>query len=189
MKLDTWKRIDWKKAVITLLMLLLTLGVTALARVDLDFITRNGASGAPAGAYLTLGDVCIYLNVLVLGAPLGILVSALGSLIADWTVGSTAYIIGSVLIKAGMALFVSAFCAKCDTWKKCLVIAALTETIMVVGYFFYGLLIMAEYLVAAQSLPLDIVQGLVCGAIGMLLLKWVRPLRPEKLITVRRKPV
>ena len=186
MKLDALKKVDVRQLILTLLMLLLTFGVTALARVDLDFITRTGTAGAPVGAYLTLGDVCVYLNVLVLGAPLGILVSALGSLLADWAAGSAAYIIGSVLIKSAMALFVSAFCIRCDTWKRSLVVAALTETIMVVGYFFYGLLIMAEYLVAAQSLPLDIVQGLVCGALGMVLLRLMRPLRPDRLIAVKR---
>lgn len=186
MKRDVLKNIDVKQCIVTLLMLLLTLGVTALTRIELGFITRAGTSGTPAGAYISLGDVCVYLNVLVLGAPLGILVSALGSLLADWAVGSTAYILGSLLIKAAMALFLSAFCIRCDTWKRCLVIAALTETIMAVGYFFYGLLIMAEYLVAAQSLPLDIVQGLVCGALGTVALYYLKPLRPEKLFTVKR---
>ena len=187
MNLDALKKVNVKQLIVTLLMLLLTFGVTALARIDLDFITRAGATGAPAGAYMTLGDVCVYLNVLVLGAPLGILVTALGSFLADWAVGSTAYIIGSILIKGAMALFVASFCSKCDTWKRCLVVAVLTETIMAVGYFFYGLIIMAEYLVAAQSLPLDIVQGLVCGALGMLALKFVKPLRPDKLIAVKRR--
>lgn len=186
MQFDARKKIDIKRLIVTLLMLLLTFGVTALARIDLDFIKHAGPAGTPAGAYLSLGDVCVYLNVLVLGGPLGILVSAAGSMLADWAVGSTAYIIGSILIKSAMALFLAAFCARCDTWKRCLVIAALTETIMVVGYFFYALIIMAEYLVAAQSLPLDIVQGLVCGALGMVALRLIRPLRPDKLFTVRR---
>ncbi len=183
-----WDEKQKRQAILTAVMLVLTFGITALVRIDIHSITEAGTN-ADAGVYVSLGDVCVYASVLLLGGPWGALVSAVGSAVADIVVGSYDYIIGSILIKGGMAFFVSAFCLKCDSWKRCLVIAALTETIMALGYFLYNLLIRAQYSVAALELPLDLAQGIVCGAVGMLILKYLPARRPDAMPKIKRRRV
>ena len=152
-----------------------------------QFITRTiGSEETWAGIYASLGDVMVYLSVLVLGGPWGAAVSAVGAAIADLILGSASRIIGSLIVKAGMAFFAAAFCRQCTDWKRCFMIAAMTEAIMVIGYFIFDLLIMREFAVAAQAFLVDLAQGVVCGAIGAVLLMKVKPLQPDKLPRVKR---
>lgn len=160
---DTLKRI-----LLILGVAVLTFAVTALCRVDIDKVKTN--DNAVAGVYLNLGDVCIYMAVFLLGGPWTAAACAVGSAFADLAVGSAQYIVGTLLVKAGMAFFIAAYFRRCDTWKKAMVVAALAEGIMVLGYFVFNLVIRAQYAVAAIELPLDLVQGLVCGALGMVVI-------------------
>lgn len=150
-----------------------TVLITALIRWDLDFTRIVAGSEVDAGVYATLGDICVYASVMLLGGPWGALVSALGALLADVFVGSYHYIVGSFLIKGGMAFFVAAFYKHCDQWKKCIAVAGITELIMVLGYFIYEFLIAGSYTLAAQALPVNLLQGVVCAAIGTLLLRYL----------------
>ncbi len=163
--------------------LVITFAVTALLRVDVAFTEQL----ADAGVYATLGDVCIYASVLVLGMPWCVVVSAVGMALADLVIGSNSYIIGSLLIKAGMAYFLAAFCQQCDSWKRCFAVAGIAEGIMVVGFFIYDLLIARQVIVALQALPVNVVQGIVCGALGAVVLHYLPPVRPETLPRVRRR--
>ena len=151
------------------------------------FIQRStGGAGVWAGVYASLGDVMVYLSVLVLGGPWGAAVSAVGAAVGDLILGSTSRIIGSLIVKGGMAFFIAAFCRQCTDWKRCFAVAALAEAIMVLGYFIFDLLIMREFAVAAQAFLIDLAQGVVCGAIGAVLLRKIKPLEPDKLPRVRR---
>lgn len=171
------RSLDTKRLILLLLLLALTVAVTALIRVDCGFTRPVGKSEVPAGTYATLGDVCIYLSALLIGGSWAAVVSALGCAIADLCVGSYSYIIGTLIIKAGMALFLGKFAPLCDSWKKCFVVAAIAEGIMIVGYFLFDLLIFVEYRVAALEIPVNIAQGLVDGALGAVLLYYM----PEKI--------
>lgn len=183
-----WKNIDKRQLITILSCFVGTLLITALIRVDMPFTYTLGKSQVSAGVYATLGDVCIYVSVLLLGAPWGVIVSALGAAFADLIVGSKLFIIGSLIIKSGMALFVAAFAAKCDDWKKCFVVAGMTEAIMVLGYFVYDLLIVREFAVAGLAFLTDLTQGVICGLIGAVILRYLPPMRPDKLLEVRRPP-
>jgi uncharacterized membrane protein len=183
-----WRSIDKKQLITILSCFAGTVLVTALFRVDMPFTYTLGREQVSAGVYATLGDACIYASVLLLGVPWGILVSAVGAALADLLVGSPLFIIGSLIIKSGMALFVAAVALKCDDWKKCLVVAGMTEAIMVLGYFVYDLLIVREFVVAGLAFLTDLAQGVVCGAIGAVILRYMPAMHPDKMLEIRRAP-
>lgn len=171
-------RAEAKRWLIPAALLALTVLITALVRVAVPLSVTVG--GRDAGVYVTLGDSCIFLAVLLCGAPWGALIAALGMAIADLIVGSYSYIIGSFLIKGGMALFIGAAIrrlvpqdgAQRPGWKSCFRAALLAEAVMVAGYFVYDLTVFGQYLVAAYEIPLNLLQGLVCGAAGAWLLRY-----------------
>ena len=167
------KSIDKRRLIVTILLLVLTIAVTALLRIDCNFTRQVGKTEVPAGTYVTLGDACIFLSALILGGPWAALVSAVGCTLADVFVGSYSYILGTFLIKGGMALFLGTFVKHCDTWKKCFVVAAIAEGIMVLGYFIFDLVVFAQYSIAAQEIPINLAQGLVCGALGAVLIRYL----------------
>ena len=180
-------KINRKRLILSAILLLLTIGIT-LIRVDVKSITRPlGQARVDAGVYATLGDIVLYPAAILLGGPLGAAVSAVGAAIADLIVaairGSTSsrfYIIGSILIKGGMACFVAAFAAQCEDWKKCFSVAGLTEAIMIAGYFVYDVLIVRQFGVAWRGLIVDLVQGVVCGAVGAVALYYLPGLRKSR---------
>ncbi len=181
-------RNEWMKWARIGLFLMLSFLITWLVRLDFPTITRPaGAIRVDAGVYATLGDICIYPAVLLVGNPWAALVSALGAGFADLAVAasrsgtsSSFYIIGSTLIKGGMAFFAGRYARKCNTWKKCFGIAGITEALMVIAYFLYDLLIVREFGVAGLDLLVNIIQAVVCGALGAVILHYLAPL-------VRRK--
>lgn len=67
------------------------------------------------------------------------------------------------------------FGARCSGWKQCFRAAFLAEAIMVAGYFVYDLTVFGQYLIAAYEIPLNLMQGLVCGAVGACLLNYLPP--------------
>ena len=186
--------ISKRKLILTGILLILTIGVTLL-RVDVPSITRplGEKSRVDAGVYATLGDLVIYPAVILLGGPFGAAVSAVGAAVADVIVaairGTTSaryYIIGSILIKGGMAFFLARFLSVCEDWRHCIGTAALTEALMVAGYLVYDVLIVREFGVAWRDMLVNLAQGVVCAGGGAVILKFLLPaVRPK---SKRKKP-
>ena len=190
-------RNEWMKWVRIGLFLVLTFLMTWLIRIDFPTITRPaGATHVDAGVYANLGDVCIYPAVLLIGTPWAALASAVGAGLADVAVAasrsgtaSNFYIIGSTLIKGGMAFFAGRYARKCNTWKKCFGIAGITEALMIAAYFLYDLLIVREFGVAGLDLLVNIIQAVVCGSIGAVILFYLSPLVRRRKKTKKAAPV
>lgn len=178
-----------KQLILVVIMLALTVAVTALARVGTSITYPLGNGRVNAGVYATLGDTCVYAAVLLCGWPWGAIVAAVGSAVADLIVGSKLYIIGSLLVKTGMAYIVALLALKCDSWGKCFVAAGVTEAFMVVGYFIFNLLIVREFAVAGQAFLVDLIQGAVCTGTGGLALHYLPVVRKSTLprLKVRRR--
>lgn len=178
-----------KQIVLIVGMLLAMLLVTWLTGLlgRMWFITRSiGNQQKWAGIYVSLGNVIVFLAVLVLGGPWGALVSAVGAGLGALLLGAPERILGTIIISGGMALFIAAFCRQCTSWKRSFVVAGIAELIMIVGYFIFDLLVMREFAVAGKAFLVDIGQGVVCGLIGAVILRKLRPMQPEKLPNVRR---
>ena len=44
---------------------------------------------------------------------------------------------------------------------------------MILGYFIFDLVVFAQYSIAAQEIPVNLAQGLVCGALGAVLIRYL----------------
>lgn len=179
------KKPSKKQLILISSLFVMTFVVTALARVQTGITYQVGQSRVNAGVYATLGDACVYASVLILGFPWGAAVSAIGAALADLVVGSKLYIIGSLLVKTGMAFVAAGLAYQCDGWKKCFLVAGLTELVMLAGYFVYDLVIVREFLVAGKAFLVNLAQAAICTGLGGVVLHYVPVVRPDLMPTLR----
>ena len=126
----------------------------------------------PVSGYVNLGDVFVLIGVFVLGPIYGTLAAGLGSMFADLLSGYAIFAPGTLVIKALMAVaayfvYLSLFKAIKHKFPARLIASIVAELIMTAGYFLYSCLIMSEGLVAATSIPGNLIQGAI-GVFGAL---------------------
>ncbi len=123
---------------------------------------------SPMSGYVNLGDTVVLLGAFILGPVNGALAAGIGSALADLLAGYAHYVPGTFVIKALMALVAGWMFIKLKRNRPHLglvVSGVVAEMIMVIGYFFYAMLLLGKGLSAAASIPGNIVQGVV-GIIG-----------------------
>lgn len=181
-------KLDKKTIILLSAMLVLIILFTCLLRVPLQF-TREKAStntdgtpivkDVPAGAYLNMGDCAIFVAVSLLG-PWGVVIAGVGSCLADLFVGSFSYALGSLFIKAIMALVAMFFLKKEHTFVNLIKLAGYSGLTMLVLYFMYDCFILGDYSVAALSLPFNALQVAANGIVAVLALKMLSGLSYSK---------
>ena len=118
---------------------------------------------AVKGAYFNLGDVIIYCSAFILGGPYAAGAAAIGSGLADLTVGSTVYIPATVIIKACMALLVGFITKKSNALKQYAAACVAAALVLAFGYFGYEI-----FLVGFGGALLTLIPNLIqagCGAV------------------------
>ena len=123
-----WKNIN-QRQLVTILICAVGTFILSLMRFHVDATTSALGN---VNAYASLQDVGIFASIMALGSPWGIIAPVAGIVLGDIVMGSKNFIIGNILIRSLMALFLLAFAAKVDDWKKSFVIAGITEAIMLV---------------------------------------------------------
>ncbi len=126
----------------------------------------------PVSGYVNLGDVFVLIGVFVLGPIYGTIAAGIGSMFADLLSGYAIFAPGTLVIKALMAVaayyvFVALFKVFKHKFSARLIACIVAELIMTAGYFLYSCLIMSEGLVAATSIPGNLIQGAI-GIFGAL---------------------
>ena len=177
-----WKNID-KRQLITVLICAAGTFLLSLLRAQVDATTS--ALGA-VNAYASLQDAGIFASIMALGVPWGIISPVFGIVLGDIVMGSKNFIIGNLVIRSLMALFVAAFASKCNNWKKSLVVAGMTEGIMLALFAVYDLLIIREFRVVGITLLMQLIQGVICAIIGTIVLRYMPVMQPERMIEIRR---
>lgn len=179
-----WKDID-KRQLITILACFIGTFILSIIRVQPEGVSYNGTSVI---AYASLGTVGIFVSILLLGLSWGVIAPVAGLILGDIVMGSAQFAIGNVLFGTVMALFLSAFAVKCSNWKKCFTVAGLAQAIMFIGFVVYDILMfmVREFRIVGIAMLLQLVQGLICGVIGAIVLRYLKPMHPEKMLTVRR---
>ena len=132
-----WKNIK-QRQLVTILICAVGTFILSLMRFHVDATTSALGN---VNAYASLQDVGIFASIMALGSPWGIIAPVAGIVLGDIVMGSKNFIIGNILIRSLMALFLLAFAAKVDDWKKSFVIAGITEAIMLVLFVVYDFLI------------------------------------------------
>ncbi|MCE5189514.1 MAG: hypothetical protein LLF75_10110 [Eubacteriales bacterium] len=179
-----WKNID-KRQLITILICVFGTFVLSLLRIPALENNTTSALG-DINAYASLEDVGIFASVMALGVPWGVIAPVLGIILGDIVMGSKYFILGNLLIKSLMGLFVAAFAAKCDNWKKSFVVAGMTEAIMLVLFFVYDLLIIREFKLVGTTLLMQLIQGVVCVLLGAAVLRFMPVMEPDRMLEIRR---
>lgn len=126
----------------------------------------------PVSGYVNLGDVFVLIAAFVLGPIYGTISAGIGSMLADLLSGYAIFAPGTLVIKALMAvvgyyIFKTLIKVFKNKFASRLVASIVAELIMVIGYFLYSCLIMSEGLVAATSIPGNLIQGAI-GVFGAL---------------------
>jgi len=177
-----WKNID-QRQLITILLCAVGTFILSIIRVTVPAPTTALGN---VNAYASLQDVGIFASIMALGSPWGIVAPVVGIVIGDIVMGSKNFIIGNILIRSLMALFLLAFAAKVDNWKKSFVIAGITEALMLVLFIVYDFVIIREFMVVGVTLLMQLLQGVVCAVIGAALLRYMPVMQPDRMLEIRR---
>lgn len=143
--------------------------VTALFAALICVATMLVQIPIPAtGGYANLGDGVILICAFLMNPVYAVISAGLGSFLADVLAGYMSYALGTLVIKAGVALIASVLVRKIclsTTFKK--IIASLiisgvvAEAFMILGYFIYEAAFLGLGLGAASAIIGNIGQGVV----------------------------
>lgn len=154
------RRPDNKTLILTGILLVVVVLLTCLLRFDIHHQEK-------LAGYWTLGDVGVYIAAALLPGPWAALAAGVGSALADIFVGQAIYAPASLIIKAGMALMLFSRLRRGHTLLDLVKSVAVAGGIMIGGYFFYDLIIRGDYVLAAISLPFNILQLIGSGLIAV----------------------
>ncbi len=128
---------------------------------------------SPTG-FTNLGDCMILLGAFVLGPVYGLAAGGIGSALADILSSYAIYAPGTFVIKGCIALFAALLCRAFQKHGKLnyptrILSCVIAELWMVAGYLFYETVILGYGLAAVQSIPGNLMQGLVGVVLAMVL--------------------
>jgi uncharacterized membrane protein len=156
-------KISTRKIVVCALFMALTAVATMVIQIP-----------SPMDGYVNMGDAFVLLCAFTLGPIYGVIAGGVGSMLADLLLGYVIYAPGTLIIKSlvvVVAYFLFKALGKTVKVKTVALIVAgiVAELVMVLGYFFYAMLLMGKGLAAAASIPGNLMQG-VAGVIVSTLL-------------------
>lgn len=152
------KRISTFKIVITALFAALICVATMLVQIPIP----------ATGGYANLGDGIILICAFLMNPLYAVIAAGLGSMLADLLAGYASFALGTLVIKAGVALIAALVYnrfGKERSVKTALVVmliaGILAEAFMVLGYFFYEAVLMGVGIAAAGGILGNVGQGVV----------------------------
>lgn len=125
--------------------------------------------------YVNIGDSLVLTSAWILGNPFGAIAAGLGSGLADLLSGYASYVPGTAIIKflmAFLATIIYKLLQKINVPKivTYIISGIVAEVIMVAGYLLYEATLLGYGVGAVASVPSNIVQGLTCLVLGVLLI-------------------
>lgn len=166
------KKIDRKTWILAIVMFVVIVLLTWLISIDMPATTKieNGVEVKTSAGYWTLGDAGVLVAAVLLGGPLGALVSGLGSMFGDLLAGYPSYMLATLIIKGAMAFFVAWYYKRGTSLAHRIKTFGIAGAWMVAAYFLYDTLIRGDYIRAAIGLPFNILQAIACGLLAILVL-------------------
>lgn len=133
---------------------------------------------SPLKGYVHFGDGFVLIVAWILGPAYGFAAAGIGSALADLFSGYATWVPGTFLIKGLMAvaasLILRAFVNKSEKFKTAgFITGGITaELIMIAGYYLYAAVFLGEgFLVSLESVPSNIVQGVLGIIIGLVVIE------------------
>lgn len=115
--------------------------------------------------YFNFGDFFILMSSWLLGGTYAISAAAIGSALADLSLGYVAYAPATFVIKALVAVVAWFICNKLTNTKlgavKYMLAAIIAEIVMVLGYYLFECALYSSFVVPVASLPGNLLQGTV----------------------------
>ena len=115
--------------------------------------------------YFNFGDFFILMSAWLLGGAYAMSAAAIGSALADLSLGYASYAPATFVIKALVAVVAWFICNKLTNTKlgavKYMLAAIIAEIIMVLGYYLFECALYSSFVVPVASLPGNLLQGTV----------------------------
>ncbi len=143
-----------KKIVYTALFAALICVVTAFVKVPL-----------PVAGYIHLGDVFVFAAAAMLPLPYALVACAIGGAFADLLAGFPSYALVTALAKMIMALTSHILFVRDKRWLKVVGVVAASAAMAIVYGVFEAFVY--DVPIAVANLPLNLLQGVVGGAIAL----------------------
>lgn len=150
--------------------LLKKIKIPALFTLAVWLLTLTGAfCKIGDGEYIHIGDALIYATAVILPLPQALAASVIGSVLADITLGSTMYVLPTIIIKTLIVLVVKGI-SKAPL-KPALrdVLICLSGVITVVGYYIskavMDVLSGSAVITASDTVIYNIIQALACAVV------------------------
>lgn len=146
-----------KRLVLTALFMALTCVATMAIQISIP----------ATGGYVNIGDCFVLLSAVVLGPVYGAVAGGVGPALADIITGHAVYAPATLIIKALMAvitgLIFRAMKKHVNTYVSQLVGSVAAELWMILGYFIFEWLFLADggLVAAAAAIPGNLIQGAV----------------------------
>lgn len=119
--------------------------------------------------YVNIGDSVIFITSILFGPMVGMVAGGIGSALADILTGYAHWAIFTLIIKGLEGYVVGIIIKNHSTVIKSLFATALGTITMVIGYFLAGIILKGNIIISAASIPGNLIQGIVCMAIAILL--------------------
>ncbi|MBC6003546.1 ECF transporter S component [Paeniclostridium sp. NSJ-45] len=119
--------------------------------------------------YVNIGDSVIFISSILFGPVVGMIAGGIGSALADILSGYEHWAIFTLIIKGLEGYVVGIVIRNHYTTIKSLFATALGTITMVTGYFLAGIILKGSIIISAASIPGNLIQGIVCMAIAILL--------------------
>lgn len=111
--------------------------------------------------YVNIGDSIIFISSILFGPISDMLAGGIGSALADLLSGYTHWALFTLIIKGCEGYFVGLILRKGNTIFKNISATLIGLIVMVFGYFIAGSILEGSFIVAARSIPSNIIQGTV----------------------------
>ena len=119
--------------------------------------------------YVNIGDSVIFISSILFGPVVGMIAGGIGSALADILSGYAHWAIFTLIIKGLEGYVVGIVIRNHYTTIKSLFATALGTITMATGYFLAGIILKGSIIISAASIPGNLIQGIVCMAIAILL--------------------
>lgn len=130
---------------------------------------------SPTGGYLNLGDAVVLLGAYLMGPLYGAVAAGIGSMLADGLSGYVAYMPGTLVIKAAMALIAALLYWKLKRSRIGVFLCGIVgESLMVFGYWLYDALLLKSFAGSTAGIPSNLMQAVFGVAASTLLLAALR---------------
>ena len=156
------RRNDTTKMILTALMMAFVTVIILILPIPVPAV--NG--------YINLGDGMIFIAIILLGWKYGAAAGGLGAALADLLIGYGIWAPFTFLIKGGMALIIGLILNRSKRQTQGIYFLSMlcAGIWMTLGYFLVGGLLYGNFLAAAISIPLDLLQFMIGAVLAVLIL-------------------